>query len=640
MTLKKYYAKLIYTAALAMTLNGCKITGIFYPSEADRGEVIEVRINITDSLIPETNAHKGLLGVLIPEDWEVTGGEYSFEIGSGVLEVSEEWKDSIEAVYPAEDFGAGYKWTAFISDEGYAYDQVINVEAVINIKVGETDGCYDLGFLVTKASPGLLSPKNLEWAPLSYPNRITVPTGGQCPDSFTIEEAEEWNELFNRDSGWTGADGIYSIPLNEVETSGNDFKHLLLFSDTFIGNVDSNKVRKNTTIVNNTLALLNSSCPDKEQIEFLVKEENGNPAAMFVPGTPESKAGDWYWLMDGIKVEDTIYVFALRMEKISDDVFGFNYIGANLVKFRIDESDSVVDVSQFDTPLYYYDETNDAKYLLGQAVMPLNSSSQNYVTDGYIYLYGLKEINNAKELICGRVLPEHISDFTKYEYWNGESWGSHIKECESLTDYVSQEFSVSPLPNGKYILMFQTGNQVAYRIGESPVGTFGMFNMIYNCPEAEISGNVFTYNAKAHPSLSDGDKILVSYNVNTIDIAENLNNADIYRPRFIYLDIDDAVSTSVGNSEFLPGAFTLMQNYPNPFNPTTVIEFVIEKQNVYSLKLFNTLGKEVKSVFSNVRLNAGKYTYKVDAGNLSSGVYFYRLENAQQQITKKMILIK
>lgn len=636
----KKLIQILLIAAISMILSSCKITGVFFPSSAERGEVIQVTLNVIDTFVPEVNEHKGLLGILLPDDWEVQGGTYTFEKGSGILEVNEEWKDTIEATYPNTDFGVGYKWTALVSDEAYAYDEVINVEATISIKVGEVDGCYDLGFLVTKASPGLISPKNSEWAPLSYPNRISVPSSNDCPQPFTVEEAPEWNNILHRDSGWTGSDGIYSIPLNENERRDNNSKHLLLFSDTFVGEVDSNDKRINTTMVNNTLAVLNSNQPSEDQIEFIVKDNNGQPATMFVPNTPESKAGDWYWLMDGMKIGVWIYAYALRLERAGSGTFGFDYIGANLIRFKLDEENNIVDVTQYDTPLYAYNETEGAKYLLGQALMPMSAASQNYVQDGYIYIYGPKDINNRKELIVGRFLPGDILNFDKYEYWNGTNWGSDITECASLTDQISQEFSVCPLPNGKFLLVIQMGSSVAYRIGESPVGPFSIFNMIYDCPEIDISDNIIVYNAKAHPSLSTGNKILVSYNVNTIDWAENINIADIYRPRFLYLIINDSTATSMEKDEKLVDAFQLMQNYPNPFNPTTIIEFDIKSQGTYTLKLYDTLGQEARTLISKTELSPGKHTYKMDAEGLSSGVYLYKLENSKNQITKKLMILK
>src|SRR5215475_7857427 len=63
------------------------------------------------------------------------------------------------------------------------------------------------------------------------------------PFKYTVEAAPEWSDLFKRTHGWFGADGIFSIPLSGVDknnNAGNDTT-LLLFSDTFIGEVKDGK---------------------------------------------------------------------------------------------------------------------------------------------------------------------------------------------------------------------------------------------------------------------------------------------------------------------------------------------------------------------------------------------------------------
>lgn len=92
------------------------------------------------------------------------------------------------------------------------------------------------------------------------------------------------------------------------------------------------------------------------------------------------------------------------------------------------------------------------------------------------------------------------------------------------------------------------------------------------------------------------------------------------------------------NSE-LPSDFSLSQNYPNPFNPTTNIKFSIANPGLTSLKIYNTLGKEVASLV-NEYLQAGSYDADWNASGNSSGVYFYRLQADGFVQTKRMLLIK
>jgi hypothetical protein len=75
----------------------------------------------------------------------------------------------------------------------------------------------------------------------------------------------------------------------------------------------------------------------------------------------------------------------------------------------------------------------------------------------------------------------------------------------------------------------------------------------------------------------------------------------------------------------VPEAFHLYQNYPNPFNPITTIEFTLPQDGIVNLKLYNLLGQEVLTVISSEIYEAGMFDVEIDASNLASGVYFYRL---------------
>lgn len=88
-----------------------------------------------------------------------------------------------------------------------------------------------------------------------------------------------------------------------------------------------------------------------------------------------------------------------------------------------------------------------------------------------------------------------------------------------------------------------------------------------------------------------------------------------------------------------PLQFELAQNYPNPFNPSTTIKFSIPQSSNVTLKLFNTLGQEVKTLL-NQNMESGVHTINFDASELNSGIYFYRLDAGQFSEVRKMTLIK
>ncbi|MEO8210897.1 MAG: T9SS type A sorting domain-containing protein [bacterium] len=102
----------------------------------------------------------------------------------------------------------------------------------------------------------------------------------------------------------------------------------------------------------------------------------------------------------------------------------------------------------------------------------------------------------------------------------------------------------------------------------------------------------------------------------------------------------DTTLTSVQQiSSVVPNNFSLSQNYPNPFNPTTHLEFGISNLEFVSLKLYDILGNEIKTLV-NENKPAGIYSVEFDGSNLSSGVYFYKLEAGDFVETKRMILLK
>jgi oligosaccharide reducing-end xylanase len=84
----------------------------------------------------------------------------------------------------------------------------------------------------------------------------------------------------------------------------------------------------------------------------------------------------------------------------------------------------------------------------------------------------------------------------------------------------------------------------------------------------------------------------------------------------------------------------LMQNYPNPFNPSTKIRYGISRPDLITLKLYDTLGKEIVTLV-NEEKPAGIYEVEYDAGLLSSGIYFYQLRTNTGFIeNKKLVLLK
>ena len=85
--------------------------------------------------------------------------------------------------------------------------------------------------------------------------------------------------------------------------------------------------------------------------------------------------------------------------------------------------------------------------------------------------------------------------------------------------------------------------------------------------------------------------------------------------------------------------FELYQNYPNPFNPTTTISYYLPKNANIKLNVYNVLGQKVAELINGYQTE-GKHHIEFDAGKLSSGVYFYKLQTGDYISIKKMAVAK
>jgi parallel beta-helix repeat protein len=93
------------------------------------------------------------------------------------------------------------------------------------------------------------------------------------------------------------------------------------------------------------------------------------------------------------------------------------------------------------------------------------------------------------------------------------------------------------------------------------------------------------------------------------------------------------------NTLQIPKEYILYQNYPNPFNPSTTIRYAVPKTVNVELKVFDILGREVKTLVNETK-NPGYYEVQFNASNFASGVYFYRLKAGDYIKTGKMLLLK
>lgn len=172
--------------------------------------------------------------------------------------------------------------------------------------------------------------------------------------------------------------------------------------------------------------------------------------------------------------------------------------------------------------------------------------------------------------------------------------------------------------------------------------------LFYSPPDGSImpSNGEVTYNIPldlavvqnwvSNPSSNNGFKLQVDA-INVHIYYRQPQRPDILkRPK---LTITYTLPTGIEPANEIPSEYYVLQNYPNPFNPVTVISYGIPKQEFVTIKLYNELGAEIKTLVSEIK-QAGSYGVSLGTEGLASGIYFYRITAGNFAETKKMTIIK
>jgi hypothetical protein len=160
--------------------------------------------------------------------------------------------------------------------------------------------------------------------------------------------------------------------------------------------------------------------------------------------------------------------------------------------------------------------------------------------------------------------------------------------------------------------------------------------------ERLISGNDKNINWKPIGFVKGNGTTTISNSYSFIDDVSNFIEPNMmlkYRLKQVdndgSFDYSDEILAEVGS----PTRFSLKQNFPNPFNPVTKIEFSLPDKQPVQLKIYDALGKEVRTLF-NEEKSAGDHSINFNGDGLVSGVYYYKLSANGFSEIKKMLLLK
>ncbi|WP_374674608.1 DUF4185 domain-containing protein [Ideonella sp.] len=359
--------------------------------------------------------------------------------------------------------------------------------------------------------------------------------------------APEWTALFDTPygtaDGWAGADGLYPIPLDGVESLGAGARPgartLWWFSDTFVGgtNADGSRIG-GTVMVNNTTALQTGAQPLAGSLAFQVRRDaKGAAQSMVVPKGVDT----WYWPQDGVVLDGQVRLFASRMQRGdgSGGAFDFAQVGVDLLSAPA--TDAVPFLGAYTRkamPLFAKGDGTRGDIYFGVTAMPNTVAAGAPHPDGWLYVYGVRSDDLNKKLLVARVKPGQVANGSAYRFWNGSEWVADMLQSAPIANRMGAELSVTPLPDGRYLVTHQLdtlGAKVVVRYGNSPVGPFDKAIPVWLSTENQLTPNTFVYGAKAHGPMSAPGELLISYHVNTNDFWENFRagGSDIYRPRFV-----------------------------------------------------------------------------------------------------------
>jgi hypothetical protein len=361
--------------------------------------------------------------------------------------------------------------------------------------------------------------------PLLCPLILAALIAGEIPhESPTVIKAEPLPELdakFQDTEGWLGGDGVYSVALS-------DRRRLWLFSDTWVGSIRDGK-RTRGSIVNNSVGVQDGQGKLAGVAFSVAKTDEGKPGALFVP--PDGRG--WFWLYAGTPAGEHLHVFLPRHEKTNEPgAFGFRAIDLWLGTIDNPGDDPTSwKVSYSKVPFAEF--TAERKRSFGSALLCVGSNT---------YIYGYDEKPGkpfpARKLLVARVPSRKLADFGTWQFLGGRGeWMNEANQAEGLCEGLATEFSVSYLPQLKRYILVYTENGLSERIvgrfSSTPEGPWSEPVSLYNCPEMKRNKKVFTYAAKAHSCLSDGNELIVSYVANAFDIDTVLRDVNLYWPRFV-----------------------------------------------------------------------------------------------------------
>lgn len=332
--------------------------------------------------------------------------------------------------------------------------------------------------------------------------------------NIKVEISPDDNHFFTNDPVWRGADGAASVDM------GNG-KVLWLFSDGFVCR-DSSRLRRNSKMNRNSIAIQDGYDLNSASIQYFWDKAKKKQQSFFqLPGKT------WFWTGHGAMVKDKLIIFLMHMKGVKTGL-GFEAFGWYAVLIS----------NPFDDPSKWVKQ-----YIKGPDTFGTIAGSAAVLKDEkYLYAFGAVEPSTHEVYLLRWKIDEvYNGNLQQPEWWLDGKWGERkINDPVPRPLFIGgTEYSVHyDRQLKKYIQVQSFGfgeGKIGIRMADSPAGKWTDPYMFY-VPVYQGIRKPFMYSAKAHPEFGPGG-FYVTYNVNSFDFGELVENHSIYFPRFIFVKI-------------------------------------------------------------------------------------------------------
>lgn len=346
----------------------------------------------------------------------------------------------------------------------------------------------------------------------------------RLPNPFKVierESSQTLNAQFEGDHGWTGADAAWTYPISPEKT-------VWTFGDTWIGKIEGGK-HINAAIVNNTVAV-HSLLEPSRKFSFYWNDASAKPESFFQPDRKET----WFWPGCGLSVHSKLFFILHRIKRIPAKEPDFGFLEDGDVLCRVNNPEDPPPKWRMDQVQF---PDHNRQVQIGNACL-IDGDFAYFYCSYRPYAKGA----NKHPLILARITRQDLQDLRmdKWTYFCHSQNGSSSWTKEPLAPVImfpdaASEMSVTQVAGiagfvAIYIPAF--GRDVLMRHSSSPAGPWSDPLTVYACKE-DFSRS-YVYAAKAHPELaSKAGELVVSYCRNTKFFADQVNSAELYRPRVV-----------------------------------------------------------------------------------------------------------